>query len=99
MHQVFIVLPVTIAFGTVDSEYVLEQEAHDAVRLLHVDLLMALGARDEQVLQVVCREILVLVSEADEAVFAGAGRAARALNDFRDHRHADGALEVLGLDS
>ena len=44
MVQIIVKKPVSLAVGAVDTEDVFEQVGHDAVRLLHLHLLVALTA-------------------------------------------------------
>ena len=99
MAQIVIEKPVSLALVAVDAEDVFEQVGHDAVRLLHLHLLVALTAGEVLAGFVIFGHVALQAGELDEAVIAGARPALGALEDVGDHEHADGALEVLRLDA
>ena len=97
--QIVIEKPVSLALVAVDAEDVFEQVGHDAVRLLHLHLLVALTAGEVLARFVIIGHVALQAGELDEAVIAGARPALGALEDVGNHEHADGALEVLRLDA
>ena len=88
-----------LAVGAVDPEHVLQEELHDPIRLAHLDFVVTLGARQIERLDIALADVLLDLGELNEAIVAGARPALGALEDVRYHQHANGTLEVLGLDA
>ena len=97
--DVLVVEPVAVALLAVDPEDGLEQLGHYSVCLLHLDLLVALGAGKVFVLLVTFTDVALLGGKLSEAFVTGTRMALGTLEDSGQHHHADRALEVLGLDS
>ena len=99
VSQIVVIEPVTLAFRTVDANNALEKEAHQTVRKLHLNFFVALRAGEILVLLILLGNSTSNRGELYKAVITGTGCALGTLKDVREHQHADGALEVLWLNT
>jgi hypothetical protein len=72
--QIVIVKPVPLALSAIDAEHVSEQISHDSVRLLHLNLFVALRAGNISIGFIVLRDALLDRDKGHKAVVASARR-------------------------
>lgn len=99
MSHIVLVEPVTITSITVEPEDILEQMNHNAIGLLHLDLLMTLSTRKILGCFIIFCDISLQRGELNQTILAGTSPALGALKDVGKHEHAYWTLKVLGLNT